>query len=194
MRALRDCEAVVHAVLGQPVNSLTTAAFVVGGLIVMVRTRHVWVGIASVATGIGSFLFHGPMPPYAEWAHDATLAWLLLVVGSHGRSWESWARIPGLLVIAAIVAVPGTAYPLGVALAAGAIVLLLMEDRSPATLGPLTLLVVVAIIGRLGSTGGPLCDPDSIWQPHGLWHLGAATAVTWWAIARKEDPLPRRLS
>ena len=185
MGALRDCEAVVHAVLGQPVNSLTTVAFVVGGLIVVVRTRHTWVGIASIATGIGSFLFHGPMPPYAEWAHDATLAWLLLVVGSHGRSWERWARIPGLLVIAGIVAVPGTANALAVVLAAGAIVLLLMADRSLATLGPLTLLVTVAVIGRLGATGGPLCDPSSVWQPHGLWHLGAATAVTWWALARE---------
>lgn len=166
-------------------NSLTTAAFVVGGLIVAVRTRHVWVGIATVATGIGSFLFHGPMPPYAEWAHDASLAWLLLVLGSHGRSWESWSRTPGLLVIAAIVAVPGTANPLAVALSAGAIVLLLMDERSLATLGPLVLLVTVAIIGRLGATGGPLCDPNSVWQPHGLWHLGAATAITWWAVARE---------
>jgi len=166
------------------VNSLTTLAFVIGGTIIIFRTSHVWIGIASIATGIGSLLFHGPRPPYGEWVHDLTLAWLLLVVGAHGRSWERWAHIPGLAAVAALVLIPGAADPLGVALAALAIVLLLLDDRTMSTLGPLALLATVAIIGRLGATGGPLCDPNSVWQPHGLWHLGAAAAVTWWALAR----------
>jgi hypothetical protein len=55
--------------------------------------------------------------------------------------------------------------------------------------GPLVLLGSVAIIGRLGATGGPLCDPDSILQPHGLWHLGAAAALLWWAL---QYPTPAR--
>ena len=186
MGALRDCEAVVHALFGQPVNSITTFAFVVAGLIIIWRTNHLWLGIASIATGFGSFLFHGPMPPFAEWAHDATLAWLLLVVAFHGRSWRRWTQLPGLFVIAAVVAIPGTADPLGAALAAMAIVMLVMGDRSVSTLGPLALLTVVAVIGRFGATDGPLCNPDSIWQPHGLWHVGAAVAVTWWAIARDQ--------
>ena len=184
MGALQDCEAVVHAFLGQPVNSLTTLAFVAGGVLIMNRSSMTWVGIASMTTGVGSFLFHGPMPPYAEWVHDLTLAWLLLVVAAHGRSWARWAHIPGLVVVAVLVLIPGAADPIGVALAALAIVLLLLSDRTMSTLGPLALLITVAIVGRLGSTGGPLCDPASIWQPHGLWHVGAAAAVTWWALAR----------
>jgi hypothetical protein len=40
----------------------------------------------------------------------------------------------------------------------------------------------VAIFGRLGDTGGPLCDADSLFQPHGVWHIGAAVAVGWWAM------------
>lgn len=184
MGALQDCEAVVHALLGQPVNSLTTLAFVAGGTLILVRSDLRWVGIATIATGVGSFLFHGPMPPYSQWVHDLTLAWLLLVVAAHGRSWERWAHIPGLVVVAVLVVIPGAADPLGVALAALAIVLLMLSDRTMSTLGPLALLITVAIIGRLGSTEGPLCDPDSLWQPHGLWHVGAAVAVTWWALAR----------
>jgi hypothetical protein len=187
MGALRDCEAVTQAILGQPVNSITSLAFVVGGVLVVWRSSHVWIGIASGATGLGSFLFHGPMPPYSMWVHDATLGWLLLIVAADGRSWERWARLPGLLIIAAVVAVPGTADPLGAALAAAAIVVLIMRDRSIATIGPLLLLAVVAIVGRLGATGGPLCAPNSVWQPHGLWHLGAAAAVTWWALALKRN-------
>lgn len=187
MGALRDCEEVAHFFLGQPVNSLTALAFVVGGVVIVWRSDHNWVGIAAIATGVGSFLFHGPMPPFSEWVHDVTLAWLLLVVASHGRSWEKWAHLPGLLIVAAVIAVPGTGDPVGVALAALAFVLLLMNDRSTATIGPLLLLVVVAVIGRLGATGGPLCDPASPWQPHGLWHLGAAVAVTWWALATRSE-------
>lgn len=184
MGALRDCEAVVHAFLGQPVNTVTTLAFVAGGIWVILGSRHLWIGFATIATGLGSFLFHGPMPPYAEWAHDFTLAWLLLVVAAHGRSWERWAHIPGLLVVAALVLIPGASDPLGVLLGALAIVLLLLNDRTVRTLGPLALLAIVAVIGRLGATGGPLCHPDSVWQPHGLWHVGAAAAITWWALAR----------
>jgi hypothetical protein len=187
MGALRDCEAVVHSFFGQPVNSVTTIAFLVGGAVVMLRTEHTWVGIASIATGVGSFLFHGPMPPYAEWVHDLTLAWLLLVVASSGRSWERWARLPGLVIVAAVIAIPGAGDPVGVALAAAAIVLLLMQDRSIRTLGPLALLAVVAVIGRLGATGGPQCDPSTLWQPHGLWHVGAAVAVTWWALVTPHE-------
>jgi hypothetical protein len=188
MGALKDCEAVLHAFFGQPVNSITTLAFMVGGTIVIWRTEHLWVGIASIATGVGSFLFHGPMPPYAEWAHDMTLAWLLLVVASEGRPWQRWARLPGLVILAAVTAVPGAGDPVGVGLAAFAIVSLLAQDRSARTLGPLALLLVAAVIGRLGATGGPLCDPDSLWQPHGLWHIGAAVAVTWWALSTPAEP------
>ena len=183
MGALQDCEA-VHAFVGQPVNSVTSLAFVAGGVLIIIRSPMTWVGVASITTGIGSFLFHGPMPPYGEWVHDLTLAWLLLVVAAQGRSWERWAHIPGLIVVGALALIPGAADLAGVGLAALAIILLLLSDRTMSTLGPLALLVTVAIIGRLGSTGGRLCDPSSIWQPHGLWHVGAATAVTWWALAR----------
>jgi len=70
-----------------------------------------------------------------------------------------------------------------VAVAVGAIIRDLMRSREWRPLvGPLALLTVVAVIGRLGATGNPLCDPTSIWQPHGLWHIGAAVAAAWWAV------------
>ena len=79
--------------------------------------------------------------------------------------------------------------PVGAILALAAVVTRLDEDRSIATVGPLTLLTVVAVLGRLGSTGGPLCDPGSLLQPHAVWHLGAAVALAWWAIGTAgEEP------
>jgi hypothetical protein len=183
--ALRDCESAVGPLLGQPANALSTLAFAVAGGLVAGRTTTPWVGYALMATGVGSFLFHGPMPPYAEWAHDVTLAWLLLVVAGVGRSWERQTHLPGLVVLGALFAVwPAVADPTAVALSVVAASLLLLGDRSWGTLGPVLLLGAVAIVGRLGATGGPLCDPDSLLQPHALWHVGSAAAVAWWALRR----------
>lgn len=156
MGALKDCELVSSEVLGQPVNSLTALAFVIAGVAVWIGTRRLLVALGLVSTGVGSFLFHGPMPAPAQLLHDITLWFLVVVVGvaiisdlRHGHSWQE-------------------------------------------LVGPGTLLGVVAVVGRMGATGNPLCDPESIWQPHGLWHIGAAIAVTWWAFATSEDHSSRR--
>ena len=171
--------------LGQPVNTLTTLAFVVAGGIVMRRGGAWWVGAALIATGVGSFVFHGPMPPAAEWLHDTTLAWLLLVVAGVGRRLERCTHLPGLLALGVLFALfPILGDPVGVALAVLAIGLILADERTARTTGPVLLLIVVATIGRLGATGGPLCDPSSPFQTHALWHVGSAAAVTWWALAR----------
>jgi hypothetical protein len=183
MGAAADCEAITAGFLGQPVNALTTFGFVIAGALVMAR-RHErrWVGIALIATGVGSFLFHGPMPPGNEWAHDVTLTWLIVVVAGSGTRVERYTRLPALAVIGAVFAlVPALADPLAVAVTIVAVVATLRRrDRS--TVLPLLLLGAVAIFGRLGATGGPLCDPGSWFQPHGVWHLGAAVAVAWWAL------------
>ena len=44
----------------------------------------------------------------------------------------------------------------------------------------------------LGRTGGPLCRPDSLLQPHALWHLLTGLAMAAWAVARVVDPRPVR--
>jgi hypothetical protein len=187
MGALRDCEAFVDVFWGQPANSVTAVAFVVAGLVIILRSDRVWVGVAAMATGIGSFLFHGPLPDHSELAHDATLAWLLLVVAGVGRPWERWTHLPGLVALVLVSAIPGAADPVAAILALVAIVMILSQDRSIRTVGPLSLLAVVAVLGRLGATGGPLCDPGSLFQPHAVWHLGAAVALAWWAIGTAEE-------
>jgi hypothetical protein len=139
-----------------------------------------------MATGFGSFLFHGPLAPGGEWIHDVTLAWLVLLLATYRQRREHWARLPGLAVLAFAFALePSVADGITAALAAIAIIRLLRADRSSRTTLPLTLLAAVALLGRLGSTDGPWCNPESILQPHGLWHVGAAVAVTWWAIGRE---------
>jgi hypothetical protein len=183
MGAAADCEAIGAGLLGQPVNALTTIGFVMaGGLVIARRPERRWVGIALIATGLGSFLFHGPMPPGSEWAHDVTLTWLIVVVAGAGTRVEPFTKLPALLLIGALFAIaPPLADPIAVAAAIVAVVSLL-RGRDYAAVPPLLLLGAVAVFGRLGATGGPLCDPGSLFQPHGVWHLGAAVAVAWWAI------------
>jgi len=183
MGAAADCESIGVGLLGQPVNSITTVAFVAAGFwIVTRRPDRLWVGVAVIATGIGSFLFHGPMPAGAEWVHDVSLAWLLLVVAGTGTRWEKATHVPGLLILGGLFGLfPAIADPMAVAITAIAVVVRIRLDRSSHTWGALSLLAVAAIIGRLGGTGQPLCDPNSILQTHGFWHVAAAAAVVWWA-------------
>jgi len=184
MGAAADCETIGTGFLGQPINSLTTLGFLLVGAFIV--TRHQdrrWIGIGLIATGVGSFLFHGPMPTGSEWAHDLTLAWLLAMVAATGSRWESTSRIPALIALGILFAVvPAMADPVAVGLTAVALFSLLRHDRSSKVLGPLLLLGAVAIFGRLGATGGPLCERGSLFQPHAVWHLGAALAVGWWVV------------
>jgi hypothetical protein len=185
MGAAADCESIGVGLLGQPVNSVTTLAFVVAGLVIITRRpERRWVGIALIATGIGSFLFHGPMPGASEWAHDVTLAWLLLVVAADRTRWARWSRIPGLLTIGVLFGLlPDAADPVAVGLTILALFTVLRADRSARTLTAVSLLAVGGVVGRLGATNWAWCDPDSMLQLHGLWHVAAAAAVGWWAVA-----------
>lgn len=180
--AIADCERVIDAIWGQPVNSLTALAFVIMGGIVLIRTSRRWVGVASIATGLGSFLFHGPMIAGAGWAHDASLAWLLVVAGTSGTRLQRWGTWPALIVLSAwVAATPEVIDLVSALLAAGAIGSILLRDRSPRTLMALAVLGVAALVGRLSATGGPWCQPDSVLQGHGFWHVAAAAAVGLWA-------------
>ncbi|MBY5163778.1 hypothetical protein [Salsipaludibacter albus] len=182
-----DCERLVEGFLGQPVNALTSLAFVVAGLVVLVRTRRAWLAAALVSTGVGSVLSHGPMPPGSAWAHDVSLTWLLVVAGASGTPVERWSTWPALAAIGlAVAVVPTAAVPLAVVAAVGALGAILWRDRSPRTLAALALLATGAAVGRLAAAG-VLCDPDSLLQGHGVWHLAAATAVAVWATGQHDD-------
>ena len=192
MGAAADCEAIGVGFLGQPINTLTTLGFVLAGIIVISRRRDGgWIGIGLIATGIGSLLFHGPMPPGNEWAHDVTLAWLVTMAAGWGSRWEGFTHLLALAVIGLSFAVlPVIADPFAVVMTFVAVISILRRDHTPATVAPLSLLAAAAVFGRLGATGGPLCDPESLLQPHAVWHLGAATALAWWALAGVGSPSP----
>ncbi|HEY8526841.1 MAG TPA: hypothetical protein VIL48_17855 [Acidimicrobiales bacterium] len=68
-----DCEALRGGWLGQPANALSSLAYVAAGAFLLRRGAPTGPALAVAAAGVGSLLYHGPMPPGAELAHDGSL-------------------------------------------------------------------------------------------------------------------------
>jgi hypothetical protein len=75
-----DCEALRDGWLAQPVNTLSSVAYVVAGAYVLRRGGPRASALALAAVGVGSVLYHGPMPPGAELVHDGSILVLAATV------------------------------------------------------------------------------------------------------------------
>ncbi len=79
-----DCERIGDAFLAQPVLALTSLMYVGAGFAALswaVRGRILpagAVGAALIAVGFGSFVYHGPQPPWAGPVHD----WPIVVLAA----------------------------------------------------------------------------------------------------------------
>jgi len=158
-----DCEQLGSGWLVQPVNAVSSLAFLPAGAWVAARSQHLtgwrrWeglgVGAALIANGFGSFAYHGPQPPWAKLVHDGPIVAVvaLLAVNEVGRRTDP---IEGRT----------TRREHRVALVAGA--------------GAL-------VAYGLGRTGSPACRPESLLQWHAVWHVLAAVALASAAEARIE--------
>ncbi len=153
-----DCERIREGWLAQPVNAVTSLAFVAASGVVLARTRgparEVRGEVLAYSTmlalvGAGSVAFHGPQPPGAKAMHDLPIPLLIaLALGT-----------PLVRRRAGRTALPGWSPRRGAALAGTA--------------------VAAGLAYAGGRTGAPTCDPDSPVQLHGAWHvLCAAGFVT----------------
>ena len=86
-----DCEAIRAGFLAQPVNALSSLAYVGAALWVVAAARRVTGRVnASVSTfaallaaeGVGSLLFHGPGDAASHLLHDAALVGTLTAVAA----------------------------------------------------------------------------------------------------------------
>jgi hypothetical protein len=83
-----DCERLRSGWLAQPANAVSSLAYLTIGVWLLWRGRRAGAhrsglvagGVAMVGVGVGSFAYHGPQPGWAHLAHDASAAWLTLVV------------------------------------------------------------------------------------------------------------------
>lgn len=176
MRALgtSDCEALSSGLLAQPVAALSSLAFVGAAGWLAARLPAGGSGRAAAGTyaglvglvGVGSFAFHGPQGLGAEALHDVTIGLALGLAA--GVPLSRWGRRRRILR-------PG--------------------GGRTARVGAAALTAGLAAYG-VGRTGGPLCRPDSLLQPHAAWHVLAAVALAAWGSALwhrpPADPPPDR--
>lgn len=157
-----DCEALHAGFFTQPVNTVTSGAFIGVGAWLAARTVALEhgqrVGAATFAAlaalnGIGSVAYHGPQFPGSQTLHDVPIYGMLAM----GAGVPAWRRLRRRA------AVPGWSPAHGIALVAAAVV------------------GGVAYVG--GRSASRVCDPDSWIQFHGLWHLATAAATGVWATA-----------
>lgn len=99
-----DCEALRDGWLGQPVNALSSVAYVVAGVYVLRRGGPRTTALALATVGVGSVLYHGPMPPGAGLAHDGSIVALAATVPFAWRRY-SLRRPPPAAVVAGAAAI-----------------------------------------------------------------------------------------
>lgn len=212
-----DCEAFGGGWLVQPVNAWTSLAYAGVGLVLMVsassaplreRTLRIAFGILLIGTGVGSFLYHGPQPPIAAFAHDiaflATL-WFLVIMNpaaAHGlrRRW-AWGAIA---VASTVMAIALVSWPTSTnLLAAVSIAALFVSDVLMHRVGgidgrwyatALALFAGALLFNVLGRSGAATCAPGGVFQFHGLWHVLSAMAFGAYFVAtarpRNQEPPP----
>jgi hypothetical protein len=189
-----DCERLGGGLLTQPANSVSSLAFVVAGVWILVRAlRHnrnregITVGLAAAAVGVGSVAFHAVSSAPAHWLHDTTLLFLLGLVAARHAGLRSLS-VSGAASFAAssvVLVSPGSttlvAVMLVLCVAASEVV---ATRRDGARLIPRSLAAMLAFgLFALwsGRSGSPLCRPDSAFQFHAVWHVVMAAATAWWA-------------
>ncbi len=205
-----DCEEIGEGLLNQPVNTLSSGVYTVFGAWLIwhaLRRRsdetsvEVFFGLALASVGIGSVAFHGPAPPGARLLHDLTIVAPLAVIAARSvgelSGWDSRRVIGAALGTIIIVGVvTGLVPDLGIIAAglvgAGAVITGVLvhragrrrfSRRANRLLAVVVVIVALAgVINVLGRTGGPICDPDSYFQGHAVWHVLTAGALTFYGL------------
>ncbi|MCC7078570.1 MAG: hypothetical protein IT198_15735 [Acidimicrobiia bacterium] len=163
-----DCERLRAGPVAQPVNTLTSLAYVAAGLWIGRRRgsgagsglpQRIF-GATVVGVGLGSVAFHGAATAWGKWLHDkAILAVVLFVLAWNGQRIIAARR-------------------------RGRSLREIGRDLASTHAGLAVLLGVGGAIALASRTGAPLCRPGSRLQGHGVWHVLTAIALVVWAEAR----------
>jgi hypothetical protein len=205
-----DCETIGGGFLAQPINAISSLAFSVVGLGAIwwatrvegnERVVRVAFGVLMVLTGAGSVMFHGPQGPGSQFGHDVTFlvtVWFVAIINmAEALLWKrtlGWAVFVagGAVLSVVLVLSPGLTNILMVATVISLVVSDVMLHRNGrvrvrwyiVSLGAILTAVVMFLLGR---TGAPLCDPDSLFQGHGVWHLLGAVALGAYFVATSDS-------
>jgi hypothetical protein len=165
-----DCERLHDGLVAQPVNTASALAYVAIGAWLVGRglrpgpgRRPVAIfGLAVAAAGVGSVDYHGPGSPAARLLHDGGLYAVVGLV-----AWHEVARRVGR-ARRARTGTPWVGWT---------------PRRRTAYRAALAGAAIGAACWWAGRTGGPVCNPDSLWQGHAAWHLLTAAALGAWSLA-----------
>lgn len=155
-----DCERVRGGVLAQPVNAVSSLAYVVVGGELVARAGRSRLYLAAFGAlvaveGVGSVGFHGPGDRVSHRLHDLALGGTVAFVAAAEAVALVQPRRGG------------------------------RRRRQIATTA--ALLTAATAINVLSRTGAPLCRPDGRLQGHAVWHLLTAAALRAWALATLTD-------
>jgi hypothetical protein len=200
-----DCETIGDGLLAQPANAISSGSYVLIGLWLAVRAIRsagperptaIAYSVALASVGIGSILFHGPMPAGARLVHDLTIAAVFAVIAARAvgqlRRWPQvgvvgaaaliTSLVGGVMAISPEVGI-GLSGVVGVAALGLEVYLYRTGRRRPLSkrdrgwlIAVFAFLALAGIANVLGRTDAPLCDPDSVLQGHALWHVMTALA------------------
>ncbi len=197
-----DCERRRAAFPAEPVNALSSLAFVPASAVLAARARRLPPGDhamsvrllagALAANGIGSAWYHAHHGPLSRWSHDAATSALLWLLAIGAGPPALRRKLAGLTVIALAhatapkrtVVIQGAMGAMGAAAAVAAVEGNPHRDegwrparRARTGLAALTGLASLACYAA-GRTGSRWCRPDSVLQPHAAWHVLAAATST----------------
>jgi Ceramidase len=220
--ARADCERVGAGALAQPVNTISSLAYLLAGLWILGlstrspgrRVELIVFGVAVALNAVGGLAFHGVQTSGARWIHDVSILAVLAFVVAFGAArlldrstaWTIAAFGGGLAALAVVVAVwPGTVQALSavLALTAGATEVAEYRHEVPAlrreglTARRLARLSVLAVLGLaslaflVGRTDAWLCNPESTFQWHAIWHVLSAAAMALYAYGAIEPHAAR---
>ena len=204
-----DCETIDAGFFAQPVNALSSFTFSIIGLVVsgwstrvQGHERVVRIGFGSlmVMTGLGSVLFHGPQGPGSQFGHDVTflvtvmfIAVLNVSEAYHWRRPIGWAvfGVGSVVLGLSLIASSSLTNVLMVIVVAALVtsdIALHRRGRIRTTwyVASLVLTAAAVIMFLLGRTGALLCDPESLFQGHALWHALAALALGSYFVATSD--------
>jgi len=201
-----DCETLGDGLLVQPINAVSSLTFSIIGLVAIwwatrveghERIVRIVFGVLMVLTGVGSVMFHGPQGPGSKFAHDVTFLvtiWFVATINitetyrwKRAAGWSVFAA-GGLVLSLALVLWPGLTNMLMIATVISLVASDIALHRRGRTrtwwyVASLVVIVTAGAMFVLGRTGAPLCDPDSLFQGHALWHLLAAVAIGAYFVA-----------
>lgn len=212
-----DCEHLGEGLLAQPVNALSSLAYVlVGVAIAVVAARRVdrpgpsyLYAVCVALIGLGSVAFHGPQPVGSRVMHDLPILLAAIFILCHdlGLLIPRFTRALTAFAVGAVVAtaltlvsVEAGAVATGVVLLAVGVAEILIHRRGlrseeASTVLTWTIVGIALVAGAswlLGRTDSPVCDPDGVVQLHGLWHVVSSLlfGLWWWLAIGSGAPTP----